>query len=108
MSRLIALIDEHRAKQGDRSEASIAREIGVAPQTINSWRNRGMKKLPRAKTMRALAAALHIDEAVVLYAAGVDVGYIVEHPETGEVLDIAVGLESGDLAARTDDTASDE
>lgn len=86
MSRLIALIDEHRAKQGGRSEASIAREVGVAPQTINSWRNRGLKELPNKETLRALAAVLHVSEEDVFYAAGVDTGYIVETaaPDTPE------------------------
>lgn len=87
--RLVALIDEHRAKQGNRSEASIAREIGVAPQTINSWRNRGIKELPKKETLRALAVALRISDAEVFYAAGVDAGFIIETEVSGADSDTA-------------------
>lgn len=78
MSRLIALIDEYRESRGMPSEASIARQVGVAPQTINSWRNRGLKELPNKETLRKLAEVLHMSDADVFYAAGVDAGFIIE------------------------------
>lgn len=78
MSRLIDLIDEYRAAHGMPSEASIARQIGVAKQTVNAWRNRGLTELPDKETLRKLAAVLHMSEADVFYAVGVDTGYIVE------------------------------
>lgn len=80
MSRLLALIDEYKARTGNPSDASIARAIGAAPQTISSWRTRGIREIPNADTMTALARFLHVDEKVVLYAAGVDAGYITEVP----------------------------
>lgn len=83
MSRLLALIDEHKVKHGNPSDASIARAIGVAPQTISSWRTRGIRAMPEPKTVRALAAFLHIDEETALYALGVDTQYIVERPGRG-------------------------
>lgn len=78
MSRLIALIDDYKDRHGNPSDASIARGIGVAPQTVSAWRRRGIKELPNAETMRKLAAFIRVAEADVLYAAGVDTGYIVE------------------------------
>lgn len=78
MSRLIDLIDDLRARQGGRSEASIAREVGVRPQVINSWRNRGLTELPNKETLRKLAVVLGVSDKVVFYAAGVDTGYIIE------------------------------
>lgn len=60
------------------SEASIARQIGVAPQTVNSWRHRGLKELPNKETLRELARVLRVSDDVVFYAAGVDTGYIIE------------------------------
>ncbi|MBO9522334.1 MAG: helix-turn-helix transcriptional regulator [Nocardioidaceae bacterium] len=78
MSRLLAMIDEYRDAHGQPSDASIARAIGIAPQTLNSWRKRGMRKLPNQETLRELARFLKRSEADVLYAAGVDTGYIIE------------------------------
>lgn len=78
MSQLIRLIDAHRAANGMPSEASIARAIGVAPQTLNSWRNRGIRELPSRDTLKALAQLLRVDfESTVLKAALVDTGWVV-------------------------------
>lgn len=76
--RLVALIDEYRDKHGQPPDASIARAIGVAPQTISSWRRRGIREMPNPETLRSLAAFLKVDESVTFYAAGVDAGYIIE------------------------------
>jgi transcriptional regulator with XRE-family HTH domain len=81
-SRLLALIDDYRARNGNPPDASIARAIGVAPQTLNSWRKRGMKEMPRnPETLRNLARLLRVDEKVTAYAALVDTGYVIEHFE---------------------------
>lgn len=81
MSRLVALIDDYRDRHGQPSDASIARAIGIAPQTLNSWRKRGIRELPNAETLRRLADFLSVDQEVTFYAAGVDAGYIIEHVE---------------------------
>jgi len=77
MSKLIAMIDEWKDAHGRPSDSSIARAIGVAPQTISSWRTRGIRKLPETETLRSLAAFLHRDYATeVIPAAMNDAGYI--------------------------------
>jgi transcriptional regulator with XRE-family HTH domain len=82
MSRLVDLIDDYKDKHGQPSDASIARAVGIAPQTLNSWRKRGIRELPAAETLRRLAAFIGVGEEVTFYAAGVDAGYVIEH-ETG-------------------------
>lgn len=82
MSRLVELIDDYKDRHGQPSDSSIARAIGVAPQTLSAWRNRGIRELPAAETLRELASFIGVAEDVTFYAAGVDAGYIIEH-ETG-------------------------
>lgn len=82
MSELLDLIDEYRKRRGQPSDASIARAIGVAPQTISSWRNRGIKNLPERDTMRRLAEFIGVSYADVFLAAGRDTGYL--DPEAGD------------------------
>lgn len=77
MSRLIALIDDYKDQHGQPSDASIARAIGVAPQTVNSWRKRGIRDVPDRESLRQLAALLRVDyERVVLRAVLMDLGWI--------------------------------
>lgn len=75
MSRMVDLIDIYRDTHGRPSEASIARAIEVAPQTINSWRNRGIRELPDVAIMERLAIYLNVPYRAVLEAALVDAGY---------------------------------
>ncbi len=77
MSKLIALIDEYKDAHGAPSDSSIARAIGIAPQTISSWRQRGIRQLPEPETLRSLAAFIGRDYAsVVIPAAMADIGYL--------------------------------
>lgn len=79
MSHLVKLIDEYRDAHGAPSWSSIARAIGVAPQTISSWRKRGIKEPPDRETLRSLAEFIRKDYAtVVLQAALLDAGWISE------------------------------
>lgn len=79
MSRLVALIDTYRDTHGHPSDASIARVVGVAPQTISSWRKRGVRQPPAPDTLRALARLINEDyETVGLRAALLDAGWIEE------------------------------
>jgi transcriptional regulator with XRE-family HTH domain len=105
MSRLVDLIDEWKDQHGQPSDASIARAVGIAPQTLNSWRKRGIRELPAADTLRRLAAFLHVDDEVTFYAAGVDAGYIIEHDADNDdpPPEIAHGFATGRLAARRRD-----
>jgi transcriptional regulator with XRE-family HTH domain len=55
------------------NESEIARRIGVAPATVNSWtrRTRGGKRGVRPETLRALAAAFpKFNEDEIFRAAG--------------------------------------
>lgn len=77
MSKLIALIDEYKDTHGSPSDSSIARAIGVAPQTISSWRNRGIRQLPESETLRNLAHLVQRDYATeVIPAVMADIGYV--------------------------------
>lgn len=76
MSELIKIIDEYRDAHGQPSDSSIARAIGIAPQTLSSWRKRGIKEPPEAATLRRLAAFVRLPyEEYVLQAALVDAGF---------------------------------
>jgi transcriptional regulator with XRE-family HTH domain len=90
MSKLLAIIDAYKDAHGQPSDASIARAVGVAPQTISSWRKRGIRQLPERDTMKQLAAFMRVDYDDVLDAALIDTGYMEERPPddappTGEV-----------------------
>lgn len=79
MSRLVAIIDEYKDKTGQPSDASISRAIGVARQTVSSWRRRGLRDLPERDTLIELARLTGVDyETVVLRAALVDAGWVVD------------------------------
>lgn len=86
MSKLIALIDEYKDSHGGPSDSSIARAIGAKPQTISSWRTRGIRQPPAVDTLRELAALLGKDfETVVLRAALVDAGWVDDvEPDTSQ------------------------
>jgi hypothetical protein len=77
MSRLLEIIDEYKDSHGSPSDSSIARAIGVAPQTISSWRKPGIRQLPERETLRALARFIGVDyESVVLRAVLIDTGWL--------------------------------
>lgn len=81
MSQLVKIIDEYRDRHGQPSDASIARAIGIAPQTLSSWRKRGIKDPPERDTLRRLASLVGKPyEGYVLMAALVDAGYVDEMP----------------------------
>lgn len=77
MSELVALIDDYKDRVGGPSDASIARAIGVARQTVSAWRQRGIHDMPERETLTKLAALIGVDyEDVVLTAALRDSGYM--------------------------------
>lgn len=82
MSRLVAIIDAYKDQHGQPSDSSVARAIGVKPQTISSWRTRGIKEPPDREAMRRLASLAGVDySTVVLRAALLDAGWIDEDDE---------------------------
>lgn len=54
MSELRAIVRVHLDKYGGRS-AALARRMGTATQTLDSWKNRGIRKVPDASPLKALA-----------------------------------------------------
>lgn len=81
MSELGKIIEGYKDRHGQPSDASIARAIGVAPQTLDSWLNRGMKTVPRNKEpLRELAQLVGLDHSVIVNAVAVDIGLIDEMP----------------------------
>jgi transcriptional regulator with XRE-family HTH domain len=84
MSKLLAIIDRYKDTHGQPSDASIARAVGVAPQTISSWRKRGIRELPARDTLIRLADFMRVDYADVLHATLVDTGYQAEQPRPVE------------------------
>jgi transposase-like protein len=91
MSHLLAIIDEYKDAHGAPSDSSIARAVGIAPQTLSSWRKRGIRELPNRETLQALARLTRRDYTNdVLRAVLLDIGYMSEdvgpapHLEAGE------------------------
>lgn len=79
MSKLVAIIDAYKDTHGGPSDSSVARAIGVKPQTLSSWRTRGVKVPPDRDSLRRLASLANLDyETVVLRAALLDAGWIEE------------------------------
>ena len=81
MSNLLAIIDDYKDRHGQPSDASIARAVGVAAQTISSWRKRGIRELPARDTMIRLADFMRVPYDDVLRAVLVDIGYLEEPRE---------------------------
>lgn len=75
MRELIRIVQAHMDKYGV-SEAEVARRIGAQPQTVNTWRNGEMKRLPQQHYLQALAELTKTPYPTVLSAALLDTGYI--------------------------------
>lgn len=85
MSKLVALIDTYKDAHGNPSDSSIARAIDIAPQTISSWRKRGIREAPGTATLRKLAALMRVDyRTVVLEAVLIDIGLIEDNGDGDE------------------------
>lgn len=82
MSELLRIIDDYRDAHGQPSDASVARAIGIAPQTLSSWRKRGIRDLPADETLENLALLVRLPyEEYVLQVALYDAGYRRTMPE---------------------------
>ena len=86
VSELLRIIDDYKDRHGQPSDSSIARAIGVAPQTISSWRKRGIREAPDVAALRKLADLVALPyEDYVLQAALVDAGYRDSMPSLDDV-----------------------
>lgn len=68
------LIQSHLDRYGVK-EAEFARRIGTMPQTVNSWKKRGLKTLPERRLLQAVSEVTKVPYLVVLDAALVDSNY---------------------------------
>jgi hypothetical protein len=75
MSQLHDIIQRHMDEFGVR-EAALARRMGTASQTINSWKTRGVKQLPARWLLEAVARETRTPYDVVLRAALLDTKYL--------------------------------
>ena len=92
MSRLVAIIDAYKDTHGQPSDSSVARSIGVKPQTLSSWRHRGVKVPPDRDALRKLARLAGLSyEHDVLRAALLDCNWISEESPDGTPMNEAPG-----------------
>ncbi|MDJ0405836.1 hypothetical protein QNA23_20250 [Rhodococcus erythropolis] len=75
MSELWNLIQGHLDRYGVR-DAEFARRMGSSPQTLNSWKKRGVRQLPSKELLEAVAEVTGRDYRQVLDAALIDTGYL--------------------------------
>lgn len=81
MSEVGKIIEGYRDRHGHPPYASIARAIDVQPQTLDSWRNRGMKTAPRdLEPFRRLAEFVQLDYDIIGAAIAVDIGMMDNMP----------------------------
>lgn len=82
MSQIWEIVQAHIDAYGP-SEAEVARRMGTSPQTLNSWKKRGLRKLPDAHLLLGLARVTQTPYEDVLRAALSDIRYlpkeVVEH-----------------------------
>lgn len=78
---LMRLIDDWRDQHGQPSEASIARAIDVAPQTISSWRKRGIKEPPALDTLHRMADYMSLPRDYVGSVVAYDIHLVDVMPE---------------------------
>lgn len=84
-SRLWAIVQAHMDAYGVR-EAELARRMGTSPQTLNSWKNRGVRSLPSRRLLEALAREARVPYEEVLHAALVDTAYAPGQPRPKTVI----------------------
>lgn len=78
MSELWQIIQGHLDEYGVR-EAAFARRMGTKPQTLNSWKKRGLKQLPSRDLLEAVAREARVPYGDVLRAALTDINYLGDH-----------------------------
>lgn len=80
---LWSIIQAHLDRYGVY-EAGFARRMGTKPQTINTWKNLGIKRLPERWLLEAVARETGTTYSTVLHAALIDTGYVTrEAAESG-------------------------
>lgn len=75
MGYLYDIAQRHLDAYGVRASA-LARRMGTVPQTLDSWKNRGLKELPEQWLLEALARETRTPYGDVLTAVLRDIGYL--------------------------------
>lgn len=75
MTELYAIVQRHIDNYGP-SEAEVARRIGLSPQALNQWKNKGLRKLPSKQALTGLSRVTRTRYEDVLDAALRDAGYL--------------------------------
>lgn len=83
---LWSLIQAHLDEYGV-TDAEFARRMGVSPQTLNSWKKRGVRQLPTRDKLESVAELTRNTYTHVLDAALVDAGY--KNELRSEVVEVA-------------------
>lgn len=99
---LWSLIQAHLDEYGV-TDAEFARRMGVSPQTLNSWKKRGVRQLPSRDKLESVAELTRNTYSHVLDAALVDAGY--RNELRAEVVEVAQRIR--DLGAEHWDALDD-
>ena len=75
MGDLWGIAQRHMDAFGVRA-AALARRMGTSPQTLSSWKQRGVHQLPSVDLLEALARETRTPYGEVLAAALRDAGYL--------------------------------
>ncbi|WP_280317248.1 hypothetical protein [Nocardia wallacei] len=99
MSEFLGIIQAHMDRTGVR-EAEFARRIRLTPQAVNTWRHRGIRRLPERRILDAVAEVTGVDYTRVLFAVLRDTGYLgtTTPPVTAPIrheLDAALAQQDG-------------
>lgn len=73
--RLLSLIDGFAVRWG-LSDADVALRLAIAPDTLQEWRTRGVRRLPDRPVLEAIASALGVQYQRVLQVCLADTGYL--------------------------------
>jgi transcriptional regulator with XRE-family HTH domain len=82
MSNLYDIAQRHLDAYGVRA-AALAKRMGTSPQTLDSWKNRGLKTLPSRRLLEALARETGTPYGDVLTAVLRDIDYLPRGSEHG-------------------------
>src|SRR5665647_3220289 len=80
MGYLYDIAQRHLDAYGVRASA-LARRMGTSPQTLDSWKHRGLKQLPEKWLLEALARETRTPYGVVLTAVLRDTDYLPRERE---------------------------
>lgn len=78
-------------KNNDMKRADLARAIGVAPSTINSWYARGSEKVS-LKVLRDIAVYFNVSLEVLINGDAITSLYFTEYEYTRQEVELSISL----------------